>query len=84
MQAREVMSHPVVTVTTSTMRPRRRLMCTHGFTALPVVDDDDRLVGIVTEADLIRDRIPAGSAAAPRVATAAGPGNRRDGPRRAP
>jgi CBS domain-containing protein len=59
MQAREVMSHPVVTVTTSTTLARAAgLLCAKGFTALPVVDDDGRLVGIVTEADLIRDRIP--------------------------
>jgi CBS domain-containing protein len=59
MQAREAMTHPVVTVTTSTSLPEAsRLLCAHGFTALPVVDDDDALVGIVTEADLIRDRIP--------------------------
>jgi CBS domain-containing protein len=59
MQAREVMTHPVVTVTTSTsVTEASRLLCANGFTALPVVDDDDALVGIVTEADLIRDRIP--------------------------
>lgn len=59
MKAREVMSHPVVTVTTSTgVKEAGELMCVNGFTALPVVDGDGRLVGIVTEADLIRDRIP--------------------------
>jgi len=59
MKAREVMSSPVVTVTTSTaVKEAGELLCANGFTALPVVDDDGRLVGIVTEADLIRDRIP--------------------------
>jgi CBS domain-containing protein len=59
MQAREVMSHPVVSVTESTsVTEASRMLCSKGFTALPVVDDDGRLVGIVTEADLIRDRIP--------------------------
>ena len=32
-------------------------MAEHGFAALPVVDDD-RLVGIVAEADVLRDRAP--------------------------
>jgi CBS domain-containing protein len=52
------MTHPVVTVTTSTsLTEALRLLCANGFTGLPVVDDH-ALVGIVTEADLIRDRIP--------------------------
>ena len=60
MEAREVMSHPAVTVSTSaSIADAARVMIERGFTALPVVDDDDRLVGIVTEADLIRDRVPA-------------------------
>jgi predicted transcriptional regulator len=59
MKAREVMSHPVVTVTTSTgVKEAAELLCVNGFTALPVVDNDGRLVGIVTEVDLIRGRIP--------------------------
>jgi hypothetical protein len=33
-------------------------MAERGFAALPVVDEDDRLVGIVAEADVLRDRIP--------------------------
>jgi CBS domain-containing protein len=53
------MTHPVVTVTTSTgLREAGELLCANGFTALPVVDEDGLLVGIVTEADLIRGRIP--------------------------
>src|SRR6478672_5623265 len=59
MQAREVMSRPAVTVSTTTsIADAARVMITQGFTALPVLDGEDRLVGIVTEADLIRDRIP--------------------------
>jgi CBS domain-containing protein len=41
----------------SQVKDAAKLLMSHGFTALPVVDDD-LLVGIVTEADLIRDRIP--------------------------
>ncbi|HKS48523.1 MAG TPA: CBS domain-containing protein [Amycolatopsis sp.] len=59
MRALDVMSVPVVTVEPDTPAKRAaELLSEHGFTALPVVDDD-RLVGIVTEADLIGDRIPA-------------------------
>jgi CBS domain-containing protein len=34
------------------------LLAGHGFTALPVLDEGDRLVGIVTEADVVRGRVP--------------------------
>jgi CBS domain-containing protein len=33
------------------------LMAGRGFAALPVVDEDDELVGIVAEADVLRDRL---------------------------
>ncbi|NKQ51814.1 CBS domain-containing protein [Amycolatopsis sp. K13G38] len=59
MRAQDVMSRPVVTVTPQTRAKRAaELLAANGFTALPVVDDDDRLIGIVTEADLIGDRFP--------------------------
>ena len=59
MRARDLMSTPVVSVTTrTTAKEAARLLASHGFTAMPVLDDDDRLVGVVTEADLIRDRFP--------------------------
>ena len=60
MRARDLMTAPVITVRPWTSaKEAAGLLAAHGFTALPVVDDDDRLVGIVTEADLIRGRIPA-------------------------
>jgi CBS domain-containing protein len=34
------------------------LMAGHGFAALPVVDDDGRLLGIAAEVDVLRDRLP--------------------------
>jgi CBS domain-containing protein len=34
------------------------VMASHGYAALPVVDDDDGLIGIVAEADVLRHRIP--------------------------
>jgi CBS domain-containing protein len=58
MRARDIMTSPVITVRPAmTIKEAARLLATHGFTALPVVDDDERLIGIVTEADLVRDRI---------------------------
>ncbi|SFI78162.1 CBS domain-containing protein [Amycolatopsis sacchari] len=60
------MSRPVTTVTTGTAaKHAAELLTQHGFTALPVVDEDDRLVGVVTEADLIADRIPRDARCAP-------------------
>ncbi|HKS44968.1 MAG TPA: CBS domain-containing protein [Amycolatopsis sp.] len=59
MRVLDIMSKPVVTVTQETpAKQAAGLLAAHGFTALPVVDDDERLVGIVTEADLMADRIP--------------------------
>src|SRR6266511_2911548 len=59
MRARDIMTRPVVTVRPDThVKEAAAVMTARGYTALPVVDDDDRLIGIVTEADLVRDRIP--------------------------
>lgn len=59
MRACDVMTTPVVTVPPeATVRDTARLLAASGFTAIPVVDDDACLVGIVTEADLVRDRFP--------------------------
>ena len=57
MRARDVMTSPVITVTPAVpLKGAAALMVSHGFTALPVVDEDKCLVGIVTEADLVRGR----------------------------
>ena len=59
MQARDIMSSPVVTVRSeTTVKDAAFLLASNGFTALPVLDDNDGLVGIVTEADVVRDRFP--------------------------
>ncbi|MEU4518882.1 CBS domain-containing protein [Amycolatopsis sp. NPDC024027] len=59
MRARDLMTAPVIAVQPWTSaKEAAELLSTHGFTALPVVDDDEGLIGIVTEADLIRGRIP--------------------------
>jgi CBS domain-containing protein len=53
------MSHPVVTVGPQVRaHDAAALLARHRFTALPVVDPDGDLIGIVTEADVMRDRIP--------------------------
>ena len=58
MRAEDVMSTPVVTVREdASAKAAIALLTSHGFTALPVLDERDRLVGVVTEADLMRDRV---------------------------
>lgn len=59
MRARDLMSRPVTTVTPAdSVRQAAILLSGNGFTALPVTAEDDVLVGIVTEADVVRDRFP--------------------------
>ncbi|WP_051386005.1 CBS domain-containing protein [Actinokineospora inagensis] len=58
MRACDIMTSPVITVSADTsVKDAADLLATHGFTALPVVDDE-RLIGIVTEADIVRGRFP--------------------------
>jgi CBS domain-containing protein len=58
VQVREVMTREVVTVGSGSLVKRAaEAMAERGFAALPVVDDG-RLVGIVAEADVLRDRLP--------------------------
>lgn len=59
MKARDVMTSPVIVIRPDTpAREAAALLCAHGFTAAPVVDDRRRVVGMATEADLVRGRIP--------------------------
>jgi CBS domain-containing protein len=54
MNAREIMTAPVVTVTPRTaLKDAVGVLLHHRVSGLPVVDDAGRLVGIVTEADLL-------------------------------
>lgn len=60
MRVSEVMSRDPVTVQTgSSVRRALRLLAAHGVTSLPVVDDKDRILGLVSEVDLIRGRLHA-------------------------
>lgn len=55
MRADEVMTSPVIVVDESTsIREAARLLAEHGFTLLPVLDHTRKVVGVVTEADIIR------------------------------
>jgi CBS domain-containing protein len=59
MKAMDVMVHGVVTVSPEDdIANVIRLLVEHDISALPVVDEDDRVVGVISEADLIhRDEI---------------------------
>lgn len=58
MWVRDAMSAPAITVTEQmSVRAALRLLDEHGVTSLPVVDEGGRLVGIVSEADLVRDAL---------------------------
>ena len=55
MKANDVMTVDVVSVSPDhSVRHAARIMLDHRISGLPVVDDDGRLVGIVTEGDLMR------------------------------
>lgn len=57
MKARDVMSSPVVTVGPDTpVHAAAALLVSHGYTSVPVVEDGF-VIGIVTEANLMRDQI---------------------------
>ncbi len=58
MLAREIMTSPPITATPDMpIKDAIRLLDRHEITALPVVDARERLVGIVSEADLLRDEL---------------------------
>lgn len=59
MQARDIMTREVVTVTPEdSAKFAAGVLAERGFAALPVVDEEGRLLGIVAEADVLRDRLP--------------------------
>ncbi|MBS3983456.1 MAG: CBS domain-containing protein, partial [Dethiobacter sp.] len=54
MLAREVMTRDVVTVTlAASVTEVARLLVEHKVSGLPVVDEEHRVVGMITEGDLI-------------------------------
>jgi CBS domain-containing protein len=59
MLVREVMSSPAVTVgPETTVKQATRLLDEHRITAMPVVDRDGHLAGVVSEADVLRESVP--------------------------
>ncbi|GAA2896126.1 hypothetical protein GCM10010472_63390 [Pseudonocardia halophobica] len=80
MQVREVMSRPVLVVAVaSTVRDAAAALAAHGLSDVPVVDERDRFVGMLAEADLVPDRLDGR-----RGATAVGPLVRTDAPTATP
>lgn len=54
MQASDVMTNQVLTVKPdATVRDVAALLSEHGISGVPVVDDNDRIIGIVSEGDLL-------------------------------
>ena len=54
MYARDILSRPVVTVRPQTpLREAIALLAERGFAALPVVDDDEHVVGMLSESDAL-------------------------------
>ncbi|MCC6454934.1 MAG: CBS domain-containing protein [Caldilineaceae bacterium] len=59
MQVREIMSSPAITVSpTTNIRDVARTMRENIISGVPVVDDNDTLLGVITEMDLIARNAP--------------------------
>ncbi len=59
MRVRDLMERDIVTVTEETkLREVVRVLSASGVSGIPVVDDNRRLVGIVTEHDVIKTLMP--------------------------
>ena len=61
MRARDIMTTPTIAVTTSaSLDEAAEVMTANRFTMLPVVGPFGELVGLLSEADIIQARVPAG------------------------
>jgi CBS domain-containing protein len=50
--------NPVTVAPTTPVREAAALLAEHRITSMPVVDDEGRVIGIVSEVDVLRDRMP--------------------------
>jgi CBS domain-containing protein len=67
MRVRDIMTSPVqVARHDAPVESAAELMTTHQVTALPVLDGDGRLIGMVSDSDLLWHRVPAGPHGDPR------------------
>jgi CBS domain-containing protein len=74
MLVREVMTSPAVTVgPETTLKQAIRMLDEHNITAMPVVDRAGHLVGVLSEADVLRDAVPADRRAHERLVEITGP-----------
>ncbi|WP_439381047.1 CBS domain-containing protein [Amycolatopsis lexingtonensis] len=61
MRARDIMTTPTFALTPSaTLDEAAEVMTGHRFTTMPVVDADGRLLGLLSEADILRAPEPSG------------------------
>lgn len=59
MRVRDIMTRSVVTTRPAiSVKDAAVALAGHGVTLLPVLDESDRVVGVLTEADVVRQRIP--------------------------
>jgi CBS domain-containing protein len=59
MKASEIMTTPVLTVRAdASVRDAATLLAERAITSIPVIDEDGKIVGILSEVDVIRDRLP--------------------------
>jgi CBS domain-containing protein len=73
-RVRDVMTTHVISVApTATPTDVADLLVSHGISGLPVTDVGGRLLGVVTEADLVRRQARAGAGAVGRRHEASGP-----------
>lgn len=74
MRVGDVMTRSVLTTTPPTsVKDAAIVLAGHGVTLLSVVDEDNQLVGVLTEADVVRGRIPADPRRGAWHGTKAGP-----------
>ncbi|WP_370962589.1 HPP family protein [Amycolatopsis sp. cg9] len=61
MRARDIMTTPTFALTPSaTLAEAAEVMTSHGFTTMPVVGSGGQLLGLLSEADILRAPVPSG------------------------